>query len=66
MYLDTFKDLKRGDIVKFEDVYIHDKLTVSGYGDIYGFGRFSFTDLVWITQENGEMIAAPYEKVTKL
>ncbi len=65
MNLTTFKDLKVGDQVRFENVDIlNEKL--SGEGKVYGFGRFAFTDLVWVTMENGYMAAVPYEEIQKI
>ncbi len=65
MDLTTFKDLKAGDLVEFKDVDICGKRQ-SGKGKVYGFGRFAFTDLVWVTMENGQMAAVPYEEIRKL
>lgn len=65
MDLTTFKDLKAGDLVEFKDVDICGKRQ-SGKGKVYGFGRFAFTDLVWVTMENGQMAAVPYEEIWKL
>ena len=65
MNLTTFKDLKVGDLVEFKDVDICGKRQ-SGKGKVYGFGWFSFTDLVWVTMENGQMAAVPYEEIRKL
>lgn len=65
MNLTIFKDLKVGDMVEFEDVDILNKRQ-SGKGKVYGFGRFAFTDLVWVTMENGHLAAVPYDEVRKI
>ena len=65
MYLTTFKDLKVGDLVEFKDVDICGKRQ-SGKGKVYGFGWFSFADLVWVSMEDGQMVAVLYEEIRKL
>lgn len=62
----TYKDLKEGDIVRYEDVYIHSKLSISGQGPIIGFGTFGFTPLVWVGKEDGGAAAIPYEEIIKV
>jgi hypothetical protein len=65
MNLTTFKDLKAGDQVRFENVdSLNEK--ISGEGIVYGFGQFAFTDLVWVTMENGYTVAVPYEEIQKI
>lgn len=65
MCLTTFKDLKAGDQVKFENVDVLGEM-ISGQGNVIGFGRFAFTDLVWVTLATGKPAAIPYEKIEKL
>lgn len=66
--MDKFKDLQTGDLVRFSDIYIHDKLSVSGQGNVYGFGRFDRTELVWVDtrESDGHIWAVPYEKIIKI
>lgn len=65
-YGDEFKDLRRGDFVKYQNVKWMDGKTISGHGEIFGFGRFGETDIVWISHENGELKGIPYEVVKKI
>lgn len=64
-YWDYLHDLKRGDHVKFENVYEHDKLNISGQGIVAGFGRFGITDLVWVDTEDGGHKGIPYHEIIK-
>lgn len=66
MAFDTFKDLKKGDKVKYENVCdaVHGK--VSGEGTIFGFAKFGHTDVVWIEGDDGKNYALPYEDVKKI
>lgn len=64
--MDEFKDLKVGDAVRYENVYVHDGLRITGQGKVFGFGKFGFTDIVWIKMESGEMRGIAYEEVIKL
>lgn len=63
---DTFKDLHRGDIVKYERAICMGEELQPGIGDVIGFGRFAFTDLVWIHTKEGRYISVPYDDVTKI
>lgn len=63
---DEYKDLKIGDFVRFSDHYICDGKVISGEGEVFGFGRFDHTDLVWIRTEEGSYEAVPYGKVEKI
>lgn len=45
-YWDKLKDLRRGDLVKYQNVRTPDGKTLSGHGEIFGFGRFGETDIV--------------------
>lgn len=65
MAFDTFKDLKKGDRVKYENACdaVHGK--VSGEGTVFGFAKFGYTDVVWITGDAGKEYALPYEDVKK-
>ena len=65
-YWDKMKDLRRGDLVKYENVKKPDGKTISGHGEISGFGKFGETDVVWISHENGEFRGIPYEEVKKI
>lgn len=60
-----FKGLKVGDRVKFENVYEHDDTYISGGGIITGFGKFGFTDIVWIETEEYGKKGIVYEEVVK-
>lgn len=64
--LDHFKDLHRGDIVKYENARFVGEELPPGIGDVIGFGRFAFTDLVWIHTKEGRYISVPYDDVTKI
>lgn len=63
---DTYKDLKKGDVVRYEDVYIHPKLSISGEGPIIGFGEFGFKTFVWVAKPEGGAAAIPYEEIIKV
>lgn len=65
MNLKTYKDLRVGDQVKFENVDVLGEI-ISGQGNVLGFGSFALTDLVWVTLDTGKPAAIPYEKVGKL
>lgn len=64
--MEMFKELRKGDRVRYEDVYVHDKLRITGEGEIEGFGRFDCTDIVWVKKENGGVAGIPREKVIKI
>lgn len=66
MIVNEFKDLKVGDRVEYKDVYVHDKLRITGEGTIYGFSKAGFVDWVWIVLDNGERVSMAYENVTKI
>lgn len=66
MIIETYKELTIGDLVEYEDVYVHDKKRASGKGKIYGFGEFGYTPLVWVKKESGGIECVPYEKVKKI
>lgn len=51
--LESYKDLKIGDTVEFKDVYIHDKLNISGQGKVIGFGEHAHVMFVWVETEAG-------------
>lgn len=65
MITDSYKDLKKGDRVKFEDVYVHDNLRISGSGVVIGFGEFGRTVIVWIKLDGGGKRGIAYEYVQK-
>lgn len=65
MAFDTFKDLKKGDRVKFENVSDPVYGNVSREGAAFGFAKFGYTDVVWIDAD-GKKYALPYEKVKKI
>lgn len=65
-YWDKLKDLRRGDFVKYKNVNTPDGEILSGHGEIFGFGRFGETDIVWISHENGELKGISYEEVKKI
>ena len=60
------KDLKVGDRVKFENVYEHDDIYISGKGIITGFGVFGSTEYVWIETEEYGKKGIVYEEVVKI
>lgn len=66
MAFDTFKDLKKGDRVKFEDVVDGAGRRISGEGKVYGFGKFGGKDLVWFLDDDGELHNVLYEEVRKV
>lgn len=66
MIVKELKDLKVGDRVTYNDVYIHDKLRVSGEGVIFGFSKVYTIDCVWIASDNGEIQSIAYENIKKL
>lgn len=66
MIVKEFKDLKIGDRVEYKDVYVHDNLTISGEGEVYGFSKAGFADWVWIALDNGERVSMAYENVRKI
>ncbi len=65
-FWDEYKDLKTGDQVEFENVYVHAGLYISGKGTVSGFGRFGSTPVIWIDLDNGEKEAIAYEFVKKI
>ena len=62
----TFKDLKVGDRVKFENVYQYNDKYISGEGIVTGFGVFGSTDIVWIRTGENELKGIVYEEVVKI
>ena len=52
--------------MKYKNVNMPDGEILSGHGEIFGFGRFGETDIVWISHENGELKGIPYEEVKKI
>lgn len=65
MNRNEFKDLKMGDLVEFSNVQDFDG-KISGQGYVYGFGRISFTDIVWVSMADGHTRGIPYEEIKKL
>lgn len=63
---DTFKDLSKGDRVKYDYEEYYTKERVAGEGVIYGFGQFGESELVWIKNSNGELQLIPYEEAKKM
>lgn len=66
MAFDTFKDLKKGDRVKFENVPDGTGGRLSGAGEVFGFGKFGGMDFVWIKDDKGKLQEISYEEVKKL
>lgn len=66
MAFDTFKDLKKGDRVKYENVPDGTGKRLSGEGNVYGFGKFGGKDFVWIKDDRGKLQEIPYEEVKKV
>lgn len=65
MNLNKFKDLKVGDSVKFHNVD-HFEGKISGQGNVYGFGRIGFTDMVWVSMEDGYIRGIPYKEIKRI
>ena len=63
---DTLRDLKIGDAVKYDNVYVHDGLKISGQGKVFGFGVTGQTEIVWVISDSGEFWGIEYEKVEKI
>ena len=65
MAFDTFKELKKGDRVKFENVSDPVYGNVSGEGAAIGFPKFGNTDVLCIDAD-GKNYPLPYEKLKKI
>lgn len=63
---DEYKDLKTGDRVEFENVYVHADLYISGKGTVSGFGRFGSNVIIWIELDAGGEKGIVYESVKKI
>lgn len=63
---DTLRDLKIGDAVKYDNVYVHDGLKISGQGKVFGFGVTGQTEIVWVISNSGEFRGIEYEKIEKI
>lgn len=66
MVFETYKDLRIGDRIKYENVraVMSNKL-VSGEGEIIGFGDFGMSIVVWIKNDETPCFGVPYEKAVK-
>lgn len=64
MNLTKFKDLKVGDSVEFSNVDMLGE-KISGKGNVYGFGRIGFTDVVWVSVDGGDVQGIPYREIKK-
>lgn len=60
-----FRELRRGDKVRFQNGERRLENDVSGEGVIYGFGKLEQEE-VWITMETGELILVKYKDVEKI
>ena len=65
MAFDTFKDLKKGDKVRFEETFNPTGKLDKGKGEVKGFGRFGFKEFVWINGDDGRLHCIIYEDVRK-
>ncbi len=63
--METFKDLKKKDKVKY-DALDWNRERITGEGEIYGFGKFGQTDIIWVIEENGHLHGMNYEDVKKV
>lgn len=66
MAFDTFKDLKKGDRVKFENAINGLGRIVSGESVVIGFGHGGYQDMVWVEKEGGGLQSLLYEDVKKI
>lgn len=66
MIVQEFKDLKVGDHVEYKDVRVHDELSISGEGEIFGFSEAGFVDWVWIILDSGDIVSIAYEEIRKI
>ena len=66
MAFDTFKDLKRGDRVKYENAVNGLQKIVSGEGAVFGFGHHAYCTSVWVKKDDGEVESILYEDVKKI
>lgn len=63
----TYKDLAAGDKVKYKDIYIHDKMRISGTGTVENIcSNPGFYTTVWVRGEDGALKGVPIEKVRKI
>ena len=62
--MQEYKDIRIGDHVEYEDVYVDDRRRISGEGEVIGFGVFGNKQLIWVEGTN-ELKAIPYEKIRK-
>ena len=62
--MEEYKDIRIGDRVEYEDVYIDDRRSISGEGEVMGFGEFGHTSLIWVEGTNG-LKAIHYEEIRK-
>lgn len=60
-----FKNLRRGDKVRFQNGEKWLKKDISGEGRVYGFGKLEQEE-VWITMDDGELILTRYKDVEKI
>lgn len=66
MVLDTFKDLKKGDKVSYKAAFKRKGKPDRGEGEVAGFGKFGYTDIVWVKGGDGRLQSAVYKDVKKL
>lgn len=60
---ESYKDIKVGDTVGFQDVYVHDQLKISGQGKVIGFGEYAHVMFVWVETKDGvKGVAYQYTK----
>lgn len=62
--MQEYKDIRIGDHVKHEDVYVDDRRSISGEGEVIGFGVFGNKQLIWVEGTNG-LKAIHYEEIRK-
>lgn len=46
--MQEYKDIRIGDHVEYEDVYVDDRRSISGEGEVIGFGVFGNKQLIWV------------------
>lgn len=63
---DTFKDLSKGDRVKYDYKEYYTKERKVGEGTIYGFGSHGYNDFVWVMDPFGKLNSIPYEEIEKI
>ena len=66
MALDTFKGFKKGDRVKYENVYDIIHGCVSGEGEIFRFSPDGCNEFAWVRGDDGRKYCILLNKVEKI